>query len=677
MSKRYPGGIITKNPATPTGPYNTGAAPGIWTLEQQMQFKQQGVWPTAGLLPNYIEDVFSTYLYTGTGASQTVTNNINLSANGGLIWFKPRDTGNNHNLIDSARGIDKFLISNATNAQGTASAGYGVTSFNTTGFTLGSPWTSSTNTTSTNYVSWTFREQAKFFDIVTYTGNGTAGRTISHNLGSVPGCIIVKQTDVGNNWAVYHRSIGNASTLYLQATDAAGASAFWNSTTPTSSVFTVGSSDVVNGNGNTYVAYIFAHDAGGFGPTGTDNVISCGSYVGNGSSASQTINLGYEPQWVMVKASSSGGVNFDWIINDNMRGLFTPSVAGQTLFPNSTSTEFSQSTVSILSNGFTPIGSSSNSNQSGVTYIYMAIRKGPMAVPTDATKVFSPNVPTAFTQFTTGFPVDLGMWNYKPGYAENTVVNDRLRGVSTTNTTAFANNLVTSTTAGEAASQSTQNWNNTGLYAVTSQAVFYSFRRAPSFFDEVCYTGTGSNLTLPHNLTVAPELIIAKVRSTSSSWGVSTSTDWTKYLLLNSTNAQASASLFGTPDATNFYPTASGGFSGAGNTYVAYLFATCAGVSKVGTYTGTGTTQVINCGFTAGSRFIMIKRTDSTGDWYFWDSARGIVAGNDPYSLFNTSAAEVTGTDYVDTAATGFEISSTAPAGINANGGSYIFLAIA
>jgi hypothetical protein len=112
-------------------------------------------------------------------------------------------------------------------------------------------------------------------------------------------------------------------------------------------------------------------------------------------------------------------------------------------------------------------------------------------------------------------------------------------------------------------------------------------------------------------------------------------------------------------------------------TYVAYLFASVTGVSKVGSYTGTGSTQTINCGFTAGSRFVMVKRTDSTGDWYVWDSARGIVSGNDPYLLLNSTAAEVTNTDYIDTANSGFEISSTAPAAINANGGTFVFLAIA
>jgi hypothetical protein len=107
------------------------------------------------------------------------------------------------------------------------------------------------------------------------------------------------------------------------------------------------------------------------------------------------------------------------------------------------------------------------------------------------------------------------------------------------------------------------------------------------------------------------------------------------------------------------------------------MFATCPGVSKVGTYTGTGTTQQINCGFSAGARLVLIKRTDSTGGWYVWDSARGIVAGDDPYLLLNSTAAEVTNTDYVDTYSAGFEISSTAPADINANGGAFIFLAIA
>jgi hypothetical protein len=114
-----------------------------------------------------------------------------------------------------------------------------------------------------------------------------------------------------------------------------------------------------------------------------------------------------------------------------------------------------------------------------------------------------------------------------------------------------------------------------------------------------------------------------------------------------------------------------------GTTYVWYGFASCPGVSKVGTYTGTGSTLQVNCGFTSGARFVLIKRTDATGDWYVWDSARGIVPGNDPYIVLNASAAEVTSTDWVDTLATGFEVSNAGSNLVNVNGGTYIFLAIA
>jgi hypothetical protein len=115
----------------------------------------------------------------------------------------------------------------------------------------------------------------------------------------------------------------------------------------------------------------------------------------------------------------------------------------------------------------------------------------------------------------------------------------------------------------------------------------------------------------------------------------------------------------------------------SGSTYIAYLFATLPGISKVGSYTGTGNAINVDCGFSAGARFILIKRTDSTGDWYVYDTVRGIVSGNDPYLLLNSSAAEVTNTDYIDPLSSGFTVTSSAPTGLNASGGTYIFLAIA
>ena len=192
-----------------------------------------------------------------------------------------------------------------------------------------------------------------------------------------------------------------------------------------------------------------------------------------------------------------------------------------------------------------------------------------------------------------------------------------------------------------------------------------------------------------HNLAVRPELIIIKNRSATQSWaGVwlnPAGTNIYNSLSFNTTSAYVN------PDgddlsfwitASNFTPNFIYNSSAqtpvnSGNNFVAYLFATCAGVSKVGTYTGTGALQTVNCGFTTGARFVLIKRTDSTGGWYTYDSARGITSGDDPYLFLNSTAAEVTGTNYVDSTSVGFQVTAAAPAGLNASGGTYIFLAIA
>jgi hypothetical protein len=209
------------------------------------------------------------------------------------------------------------------------------------------------------------------------------------------------------------------------------------------------------------------------------------------------------------------------------------------------------------------------------------------------------------------------------------------------------------------------------------------WRRAPSFFDEVCYTGTGSVQNITHNLTVKPQLIIFKKRSsaTGSWWFVyAEPLGATKNLTLDSTDA---ADIY-TPTFNDTEPTSTvftvGAYSGtnaSSQTFVAYLFATAAGVSKVGSYTGNGSTQTIDCGFTGGARFVLIKRTDSTGDWYVWDSARGMTVLTDPYLLLNSTAAEVATLGSVTTVSTGFALNSSILAAINVSGGTYIFLAIA
>jgi hypothetical protein len=308
-----------------------------------------------------------------------------------------------------------------------------------------------------------------------------------------------------------------------------------------------------------------------------------------------------------------------------------------------------------------------------------------MKTPTVGTSVFTPVAYTgngSTRTYPVGFPTDLSINMNRNGEGDSPTWNDRLRGTGI--------DLYSNATSAEANNGSigVQFDNQTNIVVPTYRIsngtpyIDWCMRRAPSFFDVVCYTGSNPyNRAITHNLAAVPELVITKVRSTTASWAVySAATGLGNPMALNTTAAaSANPYVWGTtaPTSTNFYIGDDTRTNGSGFTYVSYLFATCPGVSKVGSYTGTGAAQTINCGFTAGSRFVLIKRTDSTGDWYVWDSARGIIPANDPYLLINSAAAEVTGTDYVDTTNVGFDITSTAPAAINANGGTFIFLAIA
>ena len=624
----------------------------------------------------YIEDVFSTYLYTGTGASLSIVNGIDLSTEGGLVWTKSRSDSSFHKWYDSARGISFAIESNTTDANQTEVTG--ITSFNTNGYTYGTD--GNTNSSGTNYASWTFRKQPKFFDIVTYTGNGTAGRTVAHNLGSVPGCMIVKRTDQVTNWEVFHRSLGATKFIWLNSTSGEQTSAArWNDTAPTSTQFTVGNSDNVNASGGTYVAYLFAHDAGGFGLTGTDNVISCGTFTTDGSGVA-SVSLGYEPQWVMTKNSS--GISA-WRMFDTMRGM---TVAGQNdalLQAQSSSEEFINSDYcSPNATGF-----AINGHEGSATFIYIAIRRGPMKVPTSGTSVYKPIARTgtgAVAAVTgVGFAPDAAIVGGR-NLASGHVFFDKLRGprryvmsINTSSENTGVNSLTSYDMDGVTLGADTAgDVNLAGGY----NYINHLFQRAPGFFDVVCDTGTGAAHTITHNLGVVPELMIRKKRSALDNWIVYANNDPTDYLILNTTDATADLDTMWNdtaPTSTVFTVGTNDDVNQNTGTFVTYLFSTAAGVSKVGSYTGTGTTLQINCGFTGGARFVMIKRTDSTGGWHVWDSARGIVAGNDPYLLLNSSAAEVTNTDYVDTYSAGFEISSTAPAAINASAGTFIFLAIA
>jgi hypothetical protein len=626
-------------------------------------------------VPLYVEDTFSCTLYTGNGSTQTITNNIDLSGEGGLVWCKFRNDSVQHALYDTVRGVQKELNSAGTGAEITRTNG--LTSFSSTGFVLGSDSVVNQGSAPNNYVSWTFRKQEKFFDIVSFTGPTTGNTiTVNHNLGSVPGCIIYRAT-ASSNWYVWHRSLADEDYLKLEST--AAASDNNHSINATSTTFSLRAGFNISADLGSCIAYVFAHDAGGFGDAGSDSIIKCGSYSGTGTT--NFISLGWEPQWVLVKRSDSTG---DWHLLDNMRGWVTDSSVNAVLFANTSGDEGQSASGGWpAATGFYA-GSgayTSSTNTNGGTYIYIAIRRGPMKTPTTGTSVF--NVETLGQSsggvtpgFRSGWPVDMNIVCNK-STVHDTNIADRMRGQNVSYT-----NLTSAET-----SNASWKWDQQlGIYdstATSTNVLGYMFRRAPGFFDVVCYTGTGSTgQVINHNLSVIPEMVVIKRRDGVIDWFVyHTGLSAGNSIYLNTNAAQqddGGAAFSRSSTALTIDRTYVSTLNTSSATYVAYLFASVNGVSKVGTYTGNGSSQTINCGFTAGARFILIKRTDSTGDWYVYDSARGIVSGNDPQLKLNSTAAEATGYDAVDPDNSGFIVNNDATNfPINVNSATYIFYAVA
>jgi hypothetical protein len=683
MSLRYKGALLSATPPT-VNATGYGSAKGIWTMQQQFQYEGAGTWPSP-FTPTYVEDVFSTYLYTGNGSTQTITNGLDLSTKGGVVWVKSRSNGLNNTLSMTGLSSGYTLETNTENAPSSSAL---FTGFTTTGFgvtTSGGAATNSDGFSSNNYVSWSFVRQPKFFDVVTFTGNGTSNQAIAHNLQSVPGFIVIRKTSGTGMWPTYHRSLGRSYFQRLNSTTGGQTvTNIWGTSDPTDTNFYV--SNVTNpGTGNpfvesgeTYIAMLFAHDAGGFGDSGTDSIIKCGSVTATGGNVE--VDLGWEPQWVLVKNASASE---NWRLLDNMRGISNANT--KWLFPNAISAETDNSAWNELtSTGFRLLGWGASGNN----YIYIAIRRGPMKTPTDATKVFK----TIFRSGTSATATVTGV-GFAPDTAliKNTLGNansvdwshnffDKLRNPGYRLSTTFTDPEDTATSFITSFDQDGMTLPSTGYTATNGSSYTYVnhfFKRAPKFFDTVCYTGTGTARTINHNLGIAPELMIVRRRNDYGSWYMwGGNMPMTNTMFLEQTSASAdNAAYFNDTAPTSSVFSVNSAANTSGTTYIAYLFGSCPGVSKVGTYTGNGgTAQNIDCGFTNGARFVLIKST-GTGNWFVFNSVRGIVDAGDRYLMLNSVDAEDNSLDIIDPYSAGFAIANTTY--VNTNGVTYIYLAIA
>jgi len=325
-------------------------------------------------------DYFNTSLWTGNGGTQSITG---VGFQPDWVWGKGRTlVGYNHGLVDSVRGTGKNLYSNLTDAEQTYSTG--ITSFDSDGFSVGSG--NVFNNGSNTYVAWNWladntsgssntdgsitstvsANTTSGFSIVSYTGTGS-NATVGHGLSSAPKMIIVKDRSAAKNWTVYHIGVGNDKDILLDVTNAENTSTAWNNTTPTSSVFSIGTLGNVNTSSNNYIAYCFAEKKG---------FSKFGSYTGNGNADGTFVYTGFKPAWVLVKRTD--GVQ-DWFIIDNKRNTF--NVSNTALLPNASDSDYTDTNIygkDMLSNGFKVRGSASRQNASGGTYIYMAFAEQPL-----------------------------------------------------------------------------------------------------------------------------------------------------------------------------------------------------------------------------------------------------------------------------------------------------------
>ena len=319
-------------------------------------------------------DFFDTVLWS---SQDTSIDTLNFQPD--WAWIKSRTNADGHVLFDSVRGANKRLTSSGNSAEQTTSDE--LTAFNSDGYTLGTG--DNVNRSGNNYVSWNWKagttgsgntggsgtyktynysvNTTAGFSIIKYVGNGTSGHTIPHHLGATPEWIIIKQLGGTFDWRVYFGKEGNQKIVRLNTNGSSSSgSEFWNNTSPTSTVFTLGDNTGVNGNDGGYIAYCFAPKAG---------YSRMGQYSGNGNADGTFVYTGFKPSVIIIKDADNAE---NWFIFDNKRPGY--NFNANLLNPNSDTSETTSGAngIDIISNGFKTRATNNGVNRSGDTFIYMA-----------------------------------------------------------------------------------------------------------------------------------------------------------------------------------------------------------------------------------------------------------------------------------------------------------------
>ena len=612
--------------------------------------------------PVYVEDFFSIRRYEGGNSSYIDIGGVTSHVNGfSLIKNLSQNTNWALKPYPTSSAFTGWIKMNTGDVEH-SSFGSGSPNFTVDGrlyLNEGISGTGAVNQSGSEYCSWNFGSAPGFLDVVYYTGNSTesqdsATQTINHNLGSTPGAIFVKCLGAGNpiDWACHFSSLGFSKILDLSTDDDASIdSNCFNSSNSTS--FTVGNDSKTNSTGKSYVAFVFANDDASFGTNRDQSIIKCGK-ISAGTNVSAA--LGFEPQFLLLKEDDN---NSSWELYDNIRGLTAEDINGSVLNPDTTLAQQASDNIGLQSDGFKAKPSSSSLSDD---IYYIAIRR-PHKPVQSAAEVYSQTYLTADSTTTSNAfssgtrSVDTIIQSIRANSASNMMVVQRSTGdaILSTNDDNLEYTGHMSTSAAPTYFDNQFGANPRNIFT-TNTGVTHFFSRAPGFYDVVTWTGdstsTTSAYTKPHNLEAVPELMIVKRRSGSNTFGrnwyvYTDSLGTASFLRLDQGVPATSGSPWpSAPTASNF--SVGHYINLSGLTYVAMLFASLPGICKVGSYTASSsyTEQIIDCGFTNGARFVMLKDSSSSltssyvPNFYVNTAAQGITSGADLTDLWNLATVE-------------------------------------
>lgn len=607
----------------------------------------------------YVDDFYSQDSWVGTGGTVKITNDVDLAGQGGMIIMKKTNGTGGHIVIDTVRGRTKYLTTNSNNAE-QINTGI-LDSFDSDGITT------SYAPSNDYYFVQCFAIQRGFFDVQTWTGNGVNGRTINHNIDGNVGMIWIKNLDSTEDWYVHHRSypadyypLNNANSGNGEGSDR-----FVNNVT--SSSFQVGSNGELNGSsGHRYVAYIFGDNNAYFGPDQNETISVAQSYTEQSTSNKKYI--GWEPQLSILRPHSSAG---NWEIHTDMYGGAYNEYSYKMFFNTLDGISNQPGYFKFTGDGHWKPSSYWGTGQNIITY---HIRRS-MKKPTVATDVF-----------------DVITYSGNSSLANRTVSNKVVDAIISTRTTSSLSYLfskrmgtgryIDTGSTGSGGSQSTGLTRmESGLFRSDSGATInsashtyvpYVFTRRNGFFDvAVDYHTNGADTTIQNSFSSDVSLdayIVLNMDNTDDKelWHKDRGTgDHQTTIYLN--DGGSGSGWYGRsgnkPVITQY--------NASGN-YQVWMFSSLAGICHVGSYTGNGGTQNIDCGFASGIRMALIRGGANKN--FTIDAERGHT-GNETANLLN--GAEVTGYDQWSYNASGFTVNHTTDYSLNESGVDYYFIAFA